>query len=148
VLNAWSERKAQVQQRATSVEQRTKSVRQKLDRLEEAFIFDRTIDRDTYERQKARLREDIADAQVDQQTSELEEIDAGGFLAFAQRVLPRASELWVHSTLDQRQRLQQLFFPDGIAFDGKRFDRTAVSTPAFNWLEVSEDQQVWWTRTA
>jgi hypothetical protein len=47
----------------------------------------------------------------------------------------------VQSTLDQRQRLQQLFFPDGVAFDGKRFDRTAVSTPAFNWLEVSEDQK-------
>jgi hypothetical protein len=62
VLNAWGERKAQVQQRATSVEQRTKSLQQKLDRLEEAFIFDRTIDRDTYERQKARLREDIAES--------------------------------------------------------------------------------------
>jgi hypothetical protein len=141
VLNAWSERKAQVRQRAASVEQRTKSLQQRLDRLEEAFIFDRTIDGETYERQKAKLREELTVAQIDRHTSELEEIDAAGILAFAERVLPRASELWVHSTLEQRQRLQQLFFPDGITFDGKRFDRTAVSTPAFNWLEVSEDQK-------
>src|SRR5262249_52670897 len=141
VLNAWSERKAQVQQRAASVEQQTKSLRQKLDRLEEAFIFDRTIDRDTYERQKVRLREDVADAQIDQQASELEEIDATGILAFAQRVLPRASELWVHSTLDQLHPLEHFFFPGGFFFDEKRFARTAVSTPAFNWLEISEDQK-------
>jgi hypothetical protein len=61
----------------------------------------------------------------------VEELDAQGILAFAQQVLPRASELWVHASLDQRQRLQQLFFPDGIAFNGRGFDRTAVNTPAF-----------------
>jgi site-specific DNA recombinase len=136
VLNAWSMRKAEITKRAASVEQRTKALQQKLNRLEEAFIFDRAVDRDTYDRQSARLREELTLAQIDRHTSELEEIDAKGILAFAERVLPRASELWVHATLEQRQRLQQLFFPDGIAFDGKRFSRTAVSTPAFNWLEA------------
>jgi hypothetical protein len=42
-------------------------------------------------------------------------------LAFAERVLPRAADLWVQASSDQRQRFQQLFFPDGIAFDGNRF---------------------------
>lgn len=48
-------------------------------------------------------------------------------LAFAERVLPRAADPWVHASLDQRQRFQQLFFPEGIAFDGKDLDRTAVT---------------------
>jgi hypothetical protein len=39
----------------------------------------------------------------------------------SKRVLPRAGDLWVQASLDQRQRFQQLFFPDGIAFDGNRF---------------------------
>jgi hypothetical protein len=39
----------------------------------------------------------------------LEELDVEGILAFAERVLPKASELWVHASLDQRQRLQQMF---------------------------------------
>ena len=55
-------------------------------------------------------------------------------MAFAERVLPRAADLWVQSSLDQRQRLQQLFFPEGVAFDGKRFDRTAVTSSAFKYL--------------
>jgi hypothetical protein len=33
--------------------------------------------------------------------------------AFAERVLPRASDLWVQASLDYKQRLQQLFFPEG-----------------------------------
>jgi hypothetical protein len=40
----------------------------------------------------------------------------------------------VQASLEQRQRLQQLFFPEGIAFDGKAFVRTALTAPAFNWL--------------
>jgi hypothetical protein len=48
-----------------------------------------------------------------------------GILAFAERVLPRASDLWVQASFDYTQRLQQLFFPEGIAYDGNRLDRTA-----------------------
>jgi hypothetical protein len=33
-------------------------------------------------------------------------------------------DLWVQASLDYKQRLQQLFFPEGIAFDGNRFNRT------------------------
>ena len=61
-----------------------------------------------------------------------------GILAFAERVLPRAADLWVQASLDQKQRLQQLFFPDGIAFDGNRFNRTAATAPLFNYLAPSE----------
>lgn len=136
VLNAWSERKAEITQRAANVEQRTKTLQAKLNRIEGAFIFDRTIDRETYERQSIRLREELTLAQIDRHTSELEEIDAKGILAFAERVLPRAADLWVQASLEQRQRLQELFFGDGIAFDGEQFSRTAVTTPAFNWLEA------------
>ena len=52
-----------------------------------------------------------------------------GILAFAERILPRASDLWVQASLDYKQRLQQLFFPEGIAFDGNRFNRTAATDP-------------------
>jgi hypothetical protein len=50
-----------------------------------------------------------------------------GILAFAERVLPRAADLWVQASRDQQQRFQQLFFPDGISFDGNGFVRTGVT---------------------
>ena len=44
----------------------------------------------------------------------------------------------VQASLDYKQRLQQLFFPEGIAFDGNRFNRTAVTAPLFKYLAPSE----------
>jgi hypothetical protein len=41
---------------------------------------------------------------------------------------------WVQASLEQRQRFQQLFFPDGIAFDGNRFVRTGATAPGFSYL--------------
>ncbi len=84
---------------------------------------------------------------IDRHTSKLEELDVEGILAFAERVLPRAADLWVQASLEQRQRLQQLFFPEGVAFDGNGFVGTAVTAPAFSYLQPVEDgKKGWWTR--
>jgi hypothetical protein len=40
----------------------------------------------------------------------------------------------VQASLEQRQRFQQLFFLDGIAFDGKDLVGTRVTAPAFSYL--------------
>jgi hypothetical protein len=41
-------------------------------------------------------------------------------------------------SLEQRQRFQQLFFPEGISFDGNRFVGTRVAAPAFSYLREIE----------
>ena len=46
----------------------------------------------------------------------------------------RQTCVWVQAALDYEQRLQQLFFPEGIAFDGNRFNRTAATAPLFKVL--------------
>ena len=48
-------------------------------------------------------------------STDLDELDVEGILAFAERVLPRASDVWIQASLAQRQQLQKLFFPEGIA---------------------------------
>jgi hypothetical protein len=45
---------------------------------------------------------------------------------------PRLSGSKRHSNGDSGST--QLFFPDGIAFDGKRFVRTGVTAPAFSYM--------------
>jgi hypothetical protein len=111
-----------------------KAIQQKLDRLDDAFIFARAIDLETYERQCDRLREELTLVQIDRHSTQLEELDVEGILTVAERVLPRAADLWVQASLEQRQRFQQLFFPDGIAFNGKAFVGTRVTAPAFSYL--------------
>ena len=106
----------------------------KHDRLDDAFIYKESIDLGTYERQRDRLREELTLVEIDRHGSKVEEFDVEGILNFAERVLPRASDLWIQASLEQRQRLQRLFFPEGVAFSGKSFDRTVVTSSLFEYL--------------
>ena len=114
------------------------AIQQKLDKLDEAFLYAEAIDVTTYGRQRDKLREELTLAKIDHHAEAVDELDVEGILAFAERILPRASDLWVQASLDYKQRLQQLFFPEGIAFDGNRFNRTAVTAPLFKYLAPSE----------
>jgi hypothetical protein len=40
--------------------------------------------------------------------------------------------------LEQGQRLQRLFFPEGVAFSGKAFDRTVVTSSRFEYLRPQD----------
>jgi hypothetical protein len=138
ILHIWEQRRAEAKDRTVEQEKRVKLIQQKLDRLDDAFLFQQSIDAKTYERQRDRLREELMLAQIDHHAEAVDELDVQGILAFAERILPRASGLWVQASLDYKQRLQQLFFPEGIAFDGNRFNRTAVTAPLFSYLGPSE----------
>jgi hypothetical protein len=138
VLRIWKARKAAVREELDRAERAAKAIQDKLDRLAEAFLFERSIDIETYDRQAEKLREELTLVRIERHSGQLEELDVEGILAFAERVLPRAADLWVQASLEQRQRFQQLFFPDGIAFDGKRFVRTAATPPAFSYLRGIE----------
>ena len=107
--------------------------------MDQAFLFERTIDIDTYDRHRDELREELTLVQMERHSSELEEMDVEGILAFAERVLPSASNLWVQSSLAQKQRLQQVFFPDGVRFDGKKLVGTGTTLPVFNNLNPISD---------
>jgi hypothetical protein len=59
--------------------------------------------------------------------AESEHIDLEGVLAFAEKIISRPARLWLEGSLDQRQRLQTVFFPAGITFDEKEFGTGATS---------------------
>ena len=52
------------------------------------------------------------------------------------------ADLWVQASLDQRQRFQQLFFPDGISFDGNRSIGTGATALAFRYLRPIDGGKV------
>jgi hypothetical protein len=110
----WEQRRAEANERTTEQEQRVKAIQQKLDRVDEAFLYSESIDLTSYSRQRDKLREELTLAQIDRHTEAVDELDLQGILAFAERILPRASDLWIRASLDYKQRLQQLFFPEGI----------------------------------
>ncbi len=84
-----------------------------------------------------KLREGLTLARIDRHSGQLEELDVEGILAFAERVLPRAADLWVQASLEPRKRFQQLFVPDGIS-SRKWLVRTVVTAPALSYLRPIE----------
>ena len=138
MTHAWRQLRTDAAQRIAEIERREKVIREKLDRLDQAFLFERSIDIDTSDRHRDKLHEELTLARIDRHSGQLEGLDVEGILAFAERVLPRAADLWVQASLEQRQRFQQLFFPKRIAFDGKRCVRTGVTALAFSYSCLRE----------
>ena len=93
VLQIWKARKAAVREELTSAERAAKAIQDKLDRLDEAFLFERSIDIETYDRHAEKLREEHTLARIDRHSGQLDELDVEGILAFAERVLPRRGPL-------------------------------------------------------
>jgi hypothetical protein len=65
ILHVWEQRRTEAKDRTEEQEKRVKVIQQKLDRLDEAFLFARSIDVTSYERQRDRLREELTLAQID-----------------------------------------------------------------------------------
>ena len=124
-------------QRRRAVERRVSVLRRRLDQVEEAFLYQHTVDQATYQRQRDKLREDMALAKIESHEAELEELDVEGVLDFAEHLLTNAGRLWIEASLDQKQRLQTVFFPEGLRFDGEDFG-TAATCLAFKQLPPDE----------
>jgi hypothetical protein len=101
VFHVWQQVTSEIKERAAESDRRVKAIQQKPDQLDEAYLFAQTIDLTSYGRQRDKLREELTLAQIDHHADAVDEL---GILAFAERVLPRASDPWVQASLDYKQR--------------------------------------------
>ena len=140
VLDVWGARQAEAEHLRASLEKVVRERTERLDRIDEAFLHERSIDRRTYERQRDQLREQVALAEMELADAVLDQFDVEGLLGFAEHLLGNAERLWMELGLDQKQQLQQVLFPEGLRFDGEKFG-TAVTCLAFKQLaEIGEPE--------
>ena len=66
--------------------------------------------------------------------------DVDGVLNFAQHVILNAARLWTEFSSDQKQRLQNVLFPQGVTFTSGVFG-TAVTWPFFKHLQKPDGQK-------
>ena len=69
---------------------RVKAIQGKLDRLDEAFLFDRSIEIETYDRHAEKLREELTLARIGRHSGQLDELDVKGTSWRSQNVFYRA----------------------------------------------------------
>ena len=97
----------------------------------------------TYEAQRDKVREELALLEIKSHETKLDELDVEGLLAFSEEYLTDSARLWFEAPPDQKGRLQSVFFPARISFDGKEFG-TAITCLALNKLDdYSGSKSVW-----
>ena len=135
VLDVWNARLGEAKTLRSKLEAVVRQKQQRLDRIEDAFLHERSIDRQTYERQRDKVREQLSLAEMELSDAVLDDLDVEGVLGFAEHVLTNAARLWAELGIDGKQALQQALFPQGLSFDGQEFG-TAVTSLAFKHFET------------
>jgi serine phosphatase RsbU (regulator of sigma subunit) len=64
-----------------------------------------------------------------------QELDVEAVLEFARHLILNASQMRIQASLDQRQRLQAVLFPEGLTYADGAIG-TAVTCPIFSYLDV------------
>ena len=109
------------------------ALRERKNRVVDLFV-DGRMDQDTYDQQVLRLDAEIQEAEQQLHDTDVENMDVEAVLEFAEKLVERPKELWLQSPLEQKQRLQRVFFPDGLTFTNDGFG-TAASNSFFNVLQ-------------
>jgi hypothetical protein len=103
-------------------ERRLAEIEKRKARLEEAYLFEKTLDRDAYMRHTDRLSEERALALLTRHEAEMDGLDVEAILNYAEFLATNAGRLWQEAAPEQRARLQAFLIPSGLTWDGERFE--------------------------
>lgn len=135
VLDAWKVRGASRRARKRALRQESASLKGRRDRLEKAFLYDRSIGRETFARQQNQLGEQLARISREECEEESTRIEVEAVAEFAEGVLRDPVASWRRFPTAAKLTLQELVFPEGLEFDGSGF-RTAATSPIYSVLQA------------
>jgi hypothetical protein len=98
------------------------TLRRRLELLEEAFIYDRSIDRETYAGQRQKLQEQLAAADLQLKDALVIDVEPEDVLTFAEGLLSNAAAVWRDATDTHQRAFQLALFPEGVAYDGRTLE--------------------------
>lgn len=116
---------------------RVAELQERPERLEEAFIYARSISQAVNQKQGDRVQQELTDAELHLDEARAQQWDVEGIVAFAEHLIANLAALWLDANLQQRQAIQRSIFPEGLPFDGQQFG-TAATCLAFKHLRDSE----------
>lgn len=121
----WEEARAESSNARRRAARELEQLQERRERLVEAYVFEKSIDRPTYDRLLAKLDDEIERADFEHLRARADLGDVAELLAFARPMLTGVSDLWSSSSPDLKRRIQRLAFPEGV-----RFAAGALSTPS------------------
>ena len=137
------QRQGEAIQLVATLESRVTALQAKRQRVIDAFLHERVIDKTTYQEQLDLLNEEVALTELDIYETKLEGV---GFRSRVELCHERTQQrrIVLESMLKRsKQRFQRILFPSGLLFDGESY-RTAPTCRAFSYLQgISQENQVW-----
>ena len=135
----WKEKQAGSIAERTAMEAQLEKLMGRKQRLVE-FLVAGTLDESTYKEQVDSIEAEIIVKQIELNEAKMEGFDIEAVLNFAEHLILNASRLWSEANIDQKQRLQKVFFPEGMTYLHKEFG-TAATCLFFNHLQVLRSQK-------
>lgn len=133
VLDVWKQKQADVLRQRAFLEKQLGELTDRKEQLIEAFIYKKEIDKAIFQEQLDKLKEEMTLAEIQINEVRIEELDVEMVLNFSQYLFLNAARLWTEASLDQKQRLQKVLFPEGLTYGNEGFG-TAKTSLVFNIL--------------
>jgi len=138
VLDVWKDRQASATKITLALRRKIDDIAERKNRLTQVYVYERGLDKETYQDQLSRLREESLLAEMELNEAKVEELDVEAVVNYGVNAISDASQFWRDGSVDQKQRFQRILFPEGLTFDGENFG-TAATCLAFSYLrEVSQ----------
>ena len=134
VTDVWRKKHGESQRAQEVLSANIRRLRKNKSKLEEAFVYQKAIDSETYQEMRDKLTEELTLAEMEHRDAQADEIEIEAILDF-EMILLNASNLWKAAPSEQKQRLQQVLFPEGIRYSEGNY-RTNVTCLLFNGLET------------
>ena len=139
VRHVWKQRQAASDDVIRKVTASLVQTRQRKNRTVD-LLLDGRIDQQTYDEQVLRLNTESEEAERQLSDANDEHMDVEAVLEFAEQLVERPKETWLESSHEQKQRLQGVFFPDGLTYTSEGFG-TATSCSFFNVLRETTEEK-------
>jgi len=135
VIDVWRQRQSEILKLGATLQSRVDGLKARRQRVIDAFLHERSIDKPTYKEQLDLLNEEIALAELEIHETRIDEMDLEAALNFATNALSNAAQFWIQCSPEQKQRFQRVLFPNGLVFEGESY-RTAETCLAFSYLQA------------
>jgi site-specific DNA recombinase len=138
VRTVWKEKHASADKMLSEANKKLSDAKSRKDALTDLALRG-VMSHTTFTQQMERLEEEEANAKRDVEAAKVEHWDVEALLEFACKLVEQPARLWMQSPIDQRQRLQKVFFPSGVSFADGVF-RTDVTGSFFSMFSPSQGE--------
>jgi site-specific DNA recombinase len=116
ILDVWRAKQADAVILARTVERQVDEIKERKHKLLEAMVYQQTITRSEFEEMRVPLDAELIALEENLRQARVCEVEVEKVLSFAEDLLLNVAGVWERFSLDQKQRLQEVLFPQGIEY--------------------------------